>query len=517
MLQTNPSPSPSGRPSTAPVTEYVWRPQAGPQKALVDCPVREVFFGGARGGGKTDGVLGKYALKAKRYGDGFNALFCRRELPMLDDAIARSQEIYEPLGARWNDQKKTWIFRGGGRLRFRPLERVQDADKYQGQNVSDVCIEEAGIYPDPKPIDRMFGILRSAKGVPTQMILTGNPGGAGQGWIRERYIDPAPMGMKLLERKLPNGAVHRYVFIPSRIADNRLLVSKDPDYINNLYLVGSEQLVKAWLAGDWSAVEGAFFDGWRNDKHVVDPFPIPAHWLRFVAMDWGFAAPFAIYWFAVASDDCVVGSVRIPRGCLVAYREWYGAGGARLQADDIAKGILARERAAGERRGGDANEAAIVGGAPAISYSVLDPSCWSVQAISGGPSIAEQMAKEGVFFQRADNRRTPHAGAQSGWDLMRARLRGDAQGNPMLVFTTDCPNAIRTIPVLQHDPLNPEDLDTKAEDHAADAVRYGSSSRPYVRDAAKTEQPKILSVGETNQVSLEDLWPEPSPSFEARI
>ena len=114
----------------------IWRPQAGPQKALVDCPYPEVFYGGARGGGKTDGVLGKYALKAERYGSAFNAVFFRRELPNLDDAIERSKELYGPLGSHWSDQKKTWRFPWGGRLRFRPLESVADAEKYQGQNIS---------------------------------------------------------------------------------------------------------------------------------------------------------------------------------------------------------------------------------------------------------------------------------------------------------------------------------------------------------------------------------------------
>jgi hypothetical protein len=31
---------------------WAWRPQAGPQKALVECPLKEIFFGGTRGGGK---------------------------------------------------------------------------------------------------------------------------------------------------------------------------------------------------------------------------------------------------------------------------------------------------------------------------------------------------------------------------------------------------------------------------------------------------------------------------------
>jgi hypothetical protein len=47
---------------------WAWRPQDGPQKALVDCWVKEIFFGGTRGGGKTYGVLGKWALKERRYG-----------------------------------------------------------------------------------------------------------------------------------------------------------------------------------------------------------------------------------------------------------------------------------------------------------------------------------------------------------------------------------------------------------------------------------------------------------------
>ena len=47
-------------------TEYAigWEPQPGPQTALLACPVFEVFFGGARGGGKTDGMLGEWASHA---------------------------------------------------------------------------------------------------------------------------------------------------------------------------------------------------------------------------------------------------------------------------------------------------------------------------------------------------------------------------------------------------------------------------------------------------------------------
>jgi hypothetical protein len=57
---------------------WAWRPQAGPQKALVDGSLKEIFFGGTRGGGKTDGVLGKWALKEKCYRRHFNAIRFQR-------------------------------------------------------------------------------------------------------------------------------------------------------------------------------------------------------------------------------------------------------------------------------------------------------------------------------------------------------------------------------------------------------------------------------------------------------
>jgi len=472
-----------------PKTKFAWAPQAGPQKALVDCPFREIFFGGARGGGKTDGVLGKYAIKAARYGDGFNALFCRRELPMLDDAIERSKEIYGKIGAQWNDQKKTWFFPGGGRLRFRPLERVQDADKYQGQNVSDACIEEAGIYPDPKPIDRLFGILRSAKGVPTQLILTGNPGGAGQHWIKQRYIDQAPSGMKLLVRKLPNGKEHRYVFIPSRIQDNKLLMANDPEYINNLYLVGSEQLVKAWLSGDWNAVEGAFFDCWDTASHVVRPFTIPEDWTRFRSMDWGSARPFSVGWWAIASDDYQTETGIIPRGSIVRYREWYGCKegepntGLKMTAEEVGLGIQAKE--VGDK----------------IAYGVLDPAAFSQD---GGPSIHERMSKatdHKVTFRPADNKRVSQKGALGGWDQMRGRMKGDGERPALFVFST-CNDFIRTVPLLQHDADRPEDLDTESEDHVADEARYACMSRPYIREVKKKEPVRELSFEADEKTGL---------------
>lgn len=452
--------------ATAPLgrTEYAWSPQAGPQKALIDCPYPEILFGGARGGGKTDGILGKFAIKEKRWGRAFNAVFFRKEMPQQDDLIERAKEIYGPTGAHWYERDRRFAMPHGGRVRFRPLETVQDAEKYQGQSLTDAAVEEAGNYALPAPIDMLFGCLRSPAGVPVQLILSANPGGPGHHWIKQRYIDPALMGFKRLVRLLPNGHEHHGVYIPSRLENNRILLERDPDYVNRLHLVGSPELVRAWLEGDWSVISGAYFPEFNSAKHVIRPIELPEHWARIRAMDWGSAKPFCVLWLAVSDGTLAT----IARGALVVYREWYGWNGepnvgCLLTAPEVAQGIKKLET--GEK----------------IADEVLDPSAF---ARDGGPSIAERMD---LGWRRADNSRVGRLGAMGGWDQVRERLKGDA---PRLMIFSTCTHLIRTLPALQHDSHRAEDVDTESEDHAADALRYGCMSRPIVRDKPGEKKPR---------------------------
>jgi len=452
-----------------------------------------VFFGGARGGGKTDGVLGKWALKEQRYGAKFNAIMFRRTTVSSEDAIERSKDIFKPLGGKFNESKLIWRMPNGGRVAFAYLDSIKDAEEYQGRNVTDAWVEEAGQYPDPTPIDRLFGVLRSSAGVPVQLILTANPGGAGQHWIAARYnLIPFPQGPKVVTRMLSNGQPHRMAVIPSRITDNRVLLHGDPGYINRLHLVGSAALVRAWLEGDWSAIEGAFFDKWSS-RNVVNPFEIPADWLRFRSFDWGYAKPFSAGWWAVAGDDYRVGLsaggnghdagghrpavVTIPRGALVRYREWYGCQpdkpntGLRLETELVGRGILERDD-----KGKDIK----------VNGGVADPSIFSED---GGPARSEVFGKLGLHYRPADNKRIGKNGAMGGWDEMRQRIAG-LDGAPMLYVFSSCRDFIRTVPTLQHDPMKAEDLDTSSEDHIADEARYACMSRPWIPPSRPTEKPK---------------------------
>src|SRR5688572_4307563 len=86
----------------------IWEAQEGPQRALISCPVFEVFFGGARGGGKTDGVLGDFLEHADAYGKDAIGIMFRRQRTELIETIERSRTIYNPLGWVYHEQDKMW-------------------------------------------------------------------------------------------------------------------------------------------------------------------------------------------------------------------------------------------------------------------------------------------------------------------------------------------------------------------------------------------------------------------------
>jgi len=478
-----------------PVKNIVWRPQSGPQHAFVECPYFDVLFGGARGGGKSDGCLGEFALHAKQYGPAARGVFMRREMPQADSLIDRSQEIFGRMGWTYQKVDRQWTSQRGSILRFRPLEDDRDAEKYQGQDFTRVYLEELTNWPSSLAPDKMKATLRSARGVPCRFRATANPGGSGHHWVKARYIDPAPQGRVPLMDE--SGRIER-VFIPAFVTDNLILLKSDPHYIDRLKLSGSKELVRAWLEGDWAVIQGAFFDNWSTARHVTKPISsgIPKHWMRFRAGDWGSAKPFSFGWYAVASDDTQLpNGMWLPRGGLLRYQEWYGSSapnvGLKMTAEAVGTGL--KERSVHDYDGLKAGE-------QPYSYTSIDPATF---ANDGGPSIAERMMASGSgALQPADNTRVGKLGHIVGWDLCRQRLDGEAEDRPMFAVYETCPDFIRTIPLLQHDDTRAEDVDTDAEDHAGDEWRYACASRPWIKPSP-TVMPPLSGL---KDVTMNRMW-----------
>lgn len=468
------------------------------QAAFVYSPASETLYGGARGGGKTFAVIIDWLIHSDAYGRYARGIVFRRTLVELDDFIESAKDVLVQAGHRWNEQKKTFISPKGAVFRCRYLASDDDATLYQGHAYSRIYVEEIGNFPSESPIRKLFGALRPpiAGGPPIlcQFKATANPGGPGQTWVKMRYIDPAPASTPF---SVDGGKRYR-IFIPAKLTDNPHLMENDPTYVDRLRDVGSTELVKAWLDGDWNTVVGQYFREFNHAIHVIPTLRLPESWkIRYRAHDWGSARPNCTLWFAVSDGGGIPGLRRVlPRGALVVYRERYGWNGKpnegeRKTAAEVARAILFAE----------AEDHKIVEGNPDLNK--IDPSTF---ATNGGPSIAEEMARNGIWWKRADNRRVQGQGPIGGWNQVRGRLKGDGD-NPMVFIMDCCTHLIRTLPMIPTDKVNLDDIDTDSEDHAADAFRYGCMARPYTPPAAANRADEARQYGRTlSSFTMDDAW-----------
>ena len=446
--------------------DIIFEANEGPQTEFLAASEREVFYGGARGGGKSFALLAdplRYCTKQKH-----RALIIRRTMPELRDLINHSQQLYPKAypGAKWREQEKEWKFPSGARIEFGYAENLTDVLRYQGQSYTWIGIDELPQYANEDIYNFLRSSLRSVDPeIPVYMRATGNPGNVGSLWVKNMFVDPAVPNTKFnIEIKTPKGIkkISRR-FIPAKLQDNPYLMQTD-DYYAMLASLPEVQR-KQFLEGNWEAYEDSSFPEFNKDIHVIKPFDIPRNWMRFRAADWGYSSPACCLWFAVDYDNN-----------LFVYRELYAK---RNTADVFARRVLDSEE--GEY----------------IRYGVLDSSTWARRG-DIGPSIAETMILEGCRWRPSD--RSPRSRIAGKLELHK-RLRPDEDtGYPSLFILDNCVNLIRTLPMLPVDKNNPEDVNTHAEDHAYDALRYGCMSRPI----HPIKQDFIDKVKEHKQVAPAD-------------
>lgn len=360
------------------------------------------------------------------------------------------------------------IFSNGSKIHLCHCQNEKDVFKYQGAEIHVLLIDELThfsetIYRFLRGRCRLgaFNLPERWAGMFPRILAGANPGGVGHHWVKASFIDGVvPLNTRRMDKK-EGGMIRQY--IPARLSDNPTM---DEDYADKLSGLGNETLVRAMLDGDWEIIAGAYFTEFSRDRHVIKPFSLPSHWNRYRAFDWGSAKPFACYWIAVSDGELS----RFPRGALIVYREYYGMKdgepntGLKMPADRVAMEIKKKDQ--NETMGG-------------MVYSVADPAIFTAD---GGESIADAMRVVGVRWRRADNKR------KAGWEQIRIRLNGDDDGKPLLYIFETCVHLIRTLPALQHDENDPEDVDSDMEDHAPDSLRYGCMARPIVREGSKMQK-----------------------------
>ena len=425
------------------------------QRLALECPIDELFFGGAKGGGKSEFLLVDYA-KGVKYGIDFPGVIFRRTYPELEELIARSHKIYPILGGKYHVGNKTWHFPTGATLKFRFLEADKNVNSYQGHEYSWIGFDELTSWKSDYCYLFMVSCLRSTNPeINPTLRGSGNPGMVGHAWVKGRFIDIGPPGVVHIDPAIGLGRV----FVPARLEDNPHLLINDPDYEKRLKLLPAH-LYRQFRWGDWDVIAGQAIDEFDRSKHVVKPFALEPSWFRFASLDWAYTKPFSIGWWAITHD-----------GRMIRYREWYGCEkhktntGIKMEATAVAK---------------ESWEMSVMSGCKDL---VIDPSCWNKQGT--GSSVAEIFEEAGWTCHRANNDRLN--GLANFHDRMKT-LGFDAQ--PMMIVFEGCRDWIRTIPVLVVDPKRPEDIDTDGEDHAYDETRYACMSELSHRAVAFEPKPR---------------------------
>lgn len=386
---------------------------------------RFIAYGGARGGGKSWSVRNKAKMMAVRY-NGIRMLLLRRSYPDLrENHINNLQKELKGI-VKYSEQHKVFTFPNGSTLKLGYCASESDVLQYQGQEYDVIFIDEATQFTQYQ-YETLTACLRGANDFPKRMYLTCNPGGVGHQWVKRLFVS----------KKYENGErPEDYAFIPATVFDNKILMEKDPDYVNMLNNL-SDGLREAWRDGNWDLLAGQYFSEFNRNVHVAEPFRIPAHWKRYRAIDYGLDC-LACIWAAI--DEL---------GHYYIYRE-YAKPDMTISAG--AAEILALSE------GED------------IAYTVAPSDLWA-RSQESAKAKADLFREAGLDFVKGSRER------EAGWlaikELLAITGQGEQQDSRLKIFS-NCENLIEHLPALQRDPKRPTDCMTEPHEitHLPDALRY---------------------------------------------
>jgi len=220
-------------------------PHPKQQQFLLHADTREVFYGGAGGGGKSQAIW--FAALQYVTVPGYAALILRRtyaDLALPQSLMHRSQEYLAGTAAEWNETKKRWTFPGGATITFGYVDAERDKFRYRSAEFQYIAFDELTDFSESQ-YTFLFTRLRRRAGVdvPLRMRSASNPGGPGHDWVKKRFVDARTRD-------------RRRVFVPATMDDNPSLDREGyEESLENTDALTRDQIKR----GNWDAVEGGRF------------------------------------------------------------------------------------------------------------------------------------------------------------------------------------------------------------------------------------------------------------------
>lgn len=428
------------------VVEVDWgRPNSEPQWKFFTATQKYICYGGARGGGKSWAIIRKAALLAHTY-PGIQILIIRREYDQLENPIIQPMlKLLAPGTYSYNKSDHKLTFNkmpgapGESIIKFSnmPDYSATVEGKFQGNSWDILMIDEATQFLETE-FRGLAAIVRGDNGFPKRIYLSCNPGGVGHFWVKRLFVDRDFRGTENPKE---------YIFIPATVDDN---IDINQDYKDQLDLL-PEDIRRAHRFGDWNALSGVFFGEFMDGVHTCKPFPIPAHWQRYRAMDYGLDMFFCLW---VAVDE---------NGRCYVYREFSKE---NMTVSDASKKQLELTRPDEQ-----------------IYFTIAPPDMWS-RSNDTGKTRATTFMENGVPLVKADNNRI------QGWSAVKEMFKLRPDGKPGLIMFDTCGSLIECVKCLQHDKNKPDDVSKEPHGitHGPDALRYFAQTYVLPADIQQLEE-----------------------------
>ena len=418
------------------------------QKEFCLATNKYICYGGARGGGKSHVSRIKMCLLALNY-SGIQILLLRRTLAELrENHVLQLQKLLKDI-AVYKESTKEFLFPNGSRIKLGYCDNEKDVLQYQGQAYEVIVLEEATHFTEFQfqtltESNRMSGNMKEPFN--PRMYFTCNPGGVGHLWVKRLFID---------RDYTPTENPTDYKFIPSLVFENKYIMEHDPNYAKVLENL-PEDRKQAMLYGNWDIFDGQFFREFKRSIHVIEPFQIPEHWNRYIAMDYGLDM-FAVLFIAIDA-----------KGKAYVYNEIHKPNLIVSEARQTLKSIMRHYK---------------------YKYIYAPPDLWNRNRDTG-KSTTELFWEGGIDLTKASNNRI------AGWLNVKEWLKvrkvrneqtGELYEDSDLKIFSNCVNLIKYLPQLQHDEKEPNDVATEPHEptHITDALRYFCVSRTAPTKEAK--------------------------------
>lgn len=429
------------------------------QDKFINSTAFETLFGGAAGGGKSYGQLVDAFLFALKYPRSKQIIFRRTFADLEKSLIRTSLELYPLEIADYNSSKHTWTFKNRSIIDFGYIANEKDVYQYQSAEYDIIRFDELTHFTEYM-YTYMFSRCRGANSYPKGIKSSTNPGGVGHMWVKERFIDIGEPN-KIYSCKLENGTEVTRIFIPSLVQDNVFMLDYDPDYVNRLDNLPEKER-QALKYGDWDIFDGQFFPEFKRRLHVIEPFKIPDHWIRYIALDYGLDK-FAVVFVAVDT-----------KGYGYVYNEIHEENLIISDACNLLKKYPDYTKA---------------------KYIFAPPDLWN-RRNDTGKSAAEIFWNNGVKLTKCS------ADRENGWLSVKEWIKpfdnidehtGNKIKDTKLKIFSNCLNLIKYLPAILHDEKNPNDCATDPHEvtHINDALRYFCVSRT-VKTIVKNPQKNNL-------------------------